>query len=237
MLRSGYRARGTEMYDAHPAIAAPMRLRIDYARVVASVAGVDASVGDEEAASLRGLCGALGLPPGATEGVLLFADAPTPDRVRESVEALRDSDLRTTLIIDLVAIAMADGKYHIAERKQIHAIAALLLVPEKELSAIEDYVAQSLSSGEIVTESPVEHRPAVVAFGGEIAGSLAAAGVPLAVVWAVSPRGLSMSGVTKALDVLGFGLGPLAGVLVDVSLGVLAYTATRILFRIMVGER
>ncbi len=225
------------MYDAHPAIAAPMRLRIDYARVVAAVAGADNHLGHEEMASIRGLCGALGLPPGATEGVLLFAAEPIPDRVRESVEALRDTDLRTTLITDLVALAMSDGKYHISERKQIHALAALMLVPEADLSAIEDYVAQSLGDGEIITEAPSERSAAVVVFGGEIAGSLAAAAVPLAVVWACSPRGLSMSGVTRALDVLGFGLGPLAGVAVDVALGLLAYAGTRILFRIAVGAK
>lgn len=226
------------MYDAHPAIAAPMRTRIDYARIVAAVAGADADLDVDEVESLRGLCSALGLPPGATEGVLLFAEKPSPDHVRESVEALRDSNLRATLITDLVALAMSDGKYHISERKQIHALAALLLVPEKEIATIEDYVARSLGEGEIITDvHTATQDPVVVRLGGEVAGSVAAAAVPLAVVWACSPRGLSMTGVTKALNVLGFGLGPLFGVAVDVSLGLLAYLAVRVVYKAAVTGR
>ncbi|MCA9573001.1 MAG: hypothetical protein KC656_34425, partial [Myxococcales bacterium] len=64
------------MYDAHPASAAPMRLRVDYVRVVASLASADSRVEDAELHSIRGLCGALGLPPGATESLVLFAREP-----------------------------------------------------------------------------------------------------------------------------------------------------------------
>jgi uncharacterized tellurite resistance protein B-like protein len=228
------------VYDAHPAIASPMRVRIDYARVVASVATIDQGLDPQEIASLRRLCGALGLPPGATEGVVLFAQAPQADKVRESVEALRDTDLRLTVITDVVALAMADGKYHIAERKQIHALAALLLVSEPEVAAIEDYVSRSLNAdenteGRIVTDLDHVDESAVVAYGGEIAASLAAACVPLAMVWLYSPRGLSITGVSAALTRLGFGFGPLAGVAIDVGLGLCAYAAVRLLFQFAVG--
>lgn len=226
------------MYDTHPALDAPMRLRIDYARVVAAVAAGDRQAGAPELESLRGLCGALGLPPGATEGVVRFAQSPAPDRVRESVEALRDTGLGPTLVTDLVALAMSDGKYHISERKQIHGLAALLLVPERAIAAIEDEVARSLVEGHVVDE-PLTTRPStvertVVRVGGEVAGSVAAAAVPLAVLWAFSPRGLSMTGVTKALDVLGLGFGPLAGVVVDVGTGLAAYVAVRVAYRAFV---
>lgn len=226
------------MYDAHPAIGMSMRTRIDYARVVASIASADNSIDAGEMASLRGLCSALGLPPGATQGVLVFAKEPNPAHVRDAVEAIRDTDLALTLVTDLVAMAMSDGKYDISERKQIHAVAALLLVGEAEIAAIEDYVAHSLEGHEVITDfDPATTTTGVslVRRGGEVAASLVAACVPLAMVWAFSPRGISVVGVTKALETLGFGFGAYAGVAVAVGSGLFSYLATRVLFDVVVG--
>ncbi|MCB9679989.1 MAG: TerB family tellurite resistance protein [Alphaproteobacteria bacterium] len=229
------------MYDAHPAIAAPMKLRMDYARVVAALSSADTEVETVELESLRGLCGALGLAPGATEGILLFAQAPNQDRVRDALENLRDSELRNTLITDLVGLAMADGKYHIQERKQIHALAAMLVVSPEEVVTIEDYVARSLGGDvdeRVVTDlDAVDAEPsAMVRMGGEVAASVTAAGVPLYLVWSNSPRGLTMWGVTAALDALGGGMGPLFGAAVAVGGGLFAYLTVRLLFRAVVGR-
>lgn len=214
----------------------PMRTRIDYARVVASLASEDNDVDDGEIESIRGLCGALGLPPAATEGVLLFAREPNPDRVRESLDVLRDTDLALTLVTDLVALAMSDGKYHINERRRIHALAAMLLVQEQQISKIEDYIAGNLEGSDMITNVDQALSPAAAstAHAGEAAAGLVAACVPLAAVWAMSPSGVSMSGVTFALDRMGFGLGPLFGVAVDVTLGLTAYLVVRITYDLLV---
>ena len=139
------------MIEPHPASVEPLDVRVDYARIIAGLAMADDDIADEELQTLQELCDSLLLPENATNGVLLFAQSPDDDRMSTSLDSMRDSNLRYDLIADLVAIAMCDGKYEIEERRRIHHTAAMLLISNADLHAIEDRIAEDLEGGQVVT--------------------------------------------------------------------------------------
>ena len=85
-------------------------------------------------------------------------------------------------------------------------------------------------------KSPSVDHEDLKKLGGELAASLASAGVPLAAI-AVSGSvfGLSAAGITSGLAALGLGLGMASGIGVVVGIGVGSYLGVRWLDRTMVG--
>ena len=131
-------------HDDHPALYASMELRVAYARIVGAIVAADHTVTVDEVRNIRELCRRIGVPPETADEVVDHSHAPDPIWLRDLLDSLRTSDLRYTLVTDMVALGHADGVYDLHERRAVRQLAAIMLVGEHEVRAIEDDVVHAL---------------------------------------------------------------------------------------------
>lgn len=202
----------------HEALGLPLSERVDYLIIVASMAGADVALKQEETDKLRALCKELGLPEEETKKVLTASESATAS-VERHLESLKTSPLRFSLLSDCVSLAYADGTYEKSEKSEIRALAAQLGVTEEQLSAIEAFVATCHEAARTGSASAKA--------GEEIAERLAQVGVPIGVMAAISAVGLEMTGAATGLAALGTGLGIATGAGAVFGLGVGTYMGVR----------
>lgn len=219
------------MSHEHPASVGTTQERIDYASIVASLAAVDEEVTPDELEAIHDLCRFLDLPPHVTRSVQQFAKDPDRIAVRDALVRLRDSPLRFTLVMDMVSLAYADGRYDLDERRQVRGLAAVMLVTEKEVEAAEDRVRAY--NAEVATESTT---PPPTDASVETLAQVVGAGVPTATVLAL---GATTGGplISAGFSALALGAGTLPGIGVAVGLGFGTYYGVHYLFRRVVEGR
>jgi uncharacterized tellurite resistance protein B-like protein len=200
--------------------------------VVASMAAADGEITAPEYEKLREFCKALELGPAEIGQVMAAVEEPNAVRIREVTGRLRSSQLRFTLMTDLLFMALADEKFVEAERREIRALADALNLTDPQLAALEKYVQAVLKAGKADGVGAEDFKK----LGGDVAASLAATGIPIAAV-AVSGTvfGLSAAGITSGLAALGLGLGMASGLGVAVAIGVGSFFSVRWLYRRVVG--
>lgn len=216
----------------HPATDLSPSERVDYLVVVASMAAADGEVAAAEFEKLREFCRALELGPAEIGQVMAALEGPDTVRIREVTGRLRSSQLRFTLMTDLLFMAYADDKFVEAERREIKALGDALNLTDAQLAALESYVLAVLKAGKAEGVGPGDLKK----LGGDVAAGLAATGIPIAAV-AVSGSvfGLSAAGITSGLAALGMGLGMASGLGVAVGIGVGSYFGVRWLYRRVAG--
>lgn len=188
----------------HAALSHPKEARLDYLRVLAALVGADTTVRSHELGVLREFCDALDLTPSEADQILAFVRNVRADVVRETCERLKTSELRFTLVSDLLYIAHTDATYAPQERELIETIARLLGVSFRQLEAMDTYAQAVLASrsgrmpGDVTADdAPDDARANTVA-------GLAAAGVPLAAVMAAG-AGIGPTSIASGLAALGMG--------------------------------
>ena len=216
----------------HPATKLPLAERVDYLTVVAAMVTADGEVSDSELGKLRQYCKDLDLGPAEIGQVMTDAEQPNQVQIREITSRLKSSELRFTLMTDLLFMAFADGKFVEAEEREVAALADALVITGEQLTAIKKYVQTVLKAQR--TAGGTDHQWQKL--GGDVAASLASAGVPIAAV-AVSGSvfGLSAAGITSGLAALGLGMGMATGLGVAVGIGVGSYFSVRWAYRKVVG--
>jgi uncharacterized tellurite resistance protein B-like protein len=205
------RVTSSKLHEAHDI---PLSERVDYLTIVASMAGADVSIAPEELEKLRELCKALDLPPRETEQVLATSRRPTA-MIDRHFEALKASPLRFALLSDCLSLAYADGEYAESERKEIAALARALDVAGPQLAALEECALSINEASAHGHEGEWKKR------GEKLASQLAAVGIPVGAVAALSAVGLSTAGVSTgaAALIMGLGLATGLGAVVGLSVG------------------
>lgn len=216
----------------HPATDLPIAERVDFLVVVASMAAADGEIAASEFQKLREMCKILELGADEIGQVMAAAEKPDGVRIREVTGRLRSSELRFTLMTDLLFMAYADDKFVEAEQRETRALADALGIADAQLAALEKYVVAVRKAGAATGVDSDDMKK----LGGDVASSLAATGIPIAAV-AVSGSvfGLSAAGITSGLAALGLGLGMASGLGVAVALGVGSFFGVRWLYRRVVG--
>jgi len=200
------------LYDApvtsgktHEAHDIPLAERVDYLTIIASMAGADVSIAPEEFAKLKELCRALELPPAETQRVLDTAHRPTRT-VERHLDSLKSSQLRFTLLSDCLSLAYADGEYAKSERNEIASLARALEIDDAQLSTLED-CARALAEAHAKEHPNADWK----AKGEKLAQQLAAVGIPIGAVGALSAVGLSAAGISTGAAALVMGIGVASG--------------------------
>ncbi|HEX4339721.1 MAG TPA: TerB family tellurite resistance protein [Polyangiaceae bacterium] len=199
----------TKTHDAHDI---PLAERVDYLTIIASMAGADVSLTPEEMDNLRGLCRALELPAKETQQILDTAHRPTK-MVERHLDALKASPLRFTLISDCLALAYADGEYATSERAEIASLARALEIEDQQLAALEE-CARALGEAHAADQGDWKKR------GEKLGQQLAAVGIPIGAVGALSAVGLSTAGISTGAAALVMGLGLASGLGAALGIGV-----------------
>jgi uncharacterized tellurite resistance protein B-like protein len=200
----------SKQHEAHDI---PLAERVDYLMIIASMAGADVSIAQEELQKLRDLCQALELPERESELVLSTARRPTAS-IERHLDALKASPLRFTLLSDCLSLAYADGEYAKSERKEIASLASALGVDAAQLSTLEECalaLAEAAKGGD--THAWKKRSE-------ELAARLVAVGIPIGAVATVSAAGVALAGVSTGVAALVMGLGVASGLGALLGLGV-----------------
>lgn len=114
-----------------------------YLSAIASLASADRQASPAEAEFLQALTQQAGLSDGAAQQVLAAAQDSTNETVKQNLDALKGSDLRFSLITDLISFARADGSYANDEEAMVSKMAAYLGVNPEQKQALETVVDQA----------------------------------------------------------------------------------------------
>jgi uncharacterized tellurite resistance protein B-like protein len=114
-----------------------------YLSVIASLASADREASAAETEFLQQLAHQAGLSGGATQQVLAAAKDSTNQSVQANLDALRNSDLRFSLVTDLISFARADGSYANEEEAMVNKIASYLGINQQQTQALEQVVDQA----------------------------------------------------------------------------------------------
>ena len=206
--------------------------RVDYLSVVASLASADGKVTDDEVTKIREFCETVKIGGIGISLIIAAIENPAVVDLSSILPRLAHTDLKFTLLADMLFMAHADGRCCSDEQAEINNIAAMLNIAPEQIDAVNRYVETVLEASLKKQKHSDDDWKQI---GGDIAGILASAGVPLgAVVIAGTVFG---KGVTSGLAALGMGLGVTTGIGVAVSLSVGSYFGVRWLCKKLFGTK
>ncbi|WP_324673696.1 TerB family tellurite resistance protein [Hymenobacter sp. GOD-10R] len=114
-----------------------------YLSVIASLASADREASQAEVEFLQQLSQAAGLSQGAMQQVVAAAQDSTNQSVQQNLDVLRGSELRYSLITDLISFARADGAYSNDEEAMVNKISSYLGINQQQQHTLENVVDQA----------------------------------------------------------------------------------------------
>ncbi|MBF9239256.1 TerB family tellurite resistance protein [Hymenobacter sp. BT683] len=143
-----------------------------YLSAIASLASADRQASGAEIEFLQALAQQAGLSGGSTQQVLAAAQDATNQSIQQSLDVLKNSDLRFSLVTDLISFARADGSYANDEEAMITKMSQYLGINSQQQHTLETVVDQA----ETVAHNPQD--PAKQGFFSSIGDKLSSAGIP-----------------------------------------------------------
>jgi uncharacterized tellurite resistance protein B-like protein len=117
-----------------------------YLGAIASIATADREASEEELESLAALCDAAQITSQQKEAVLHAASAITDDELIKCLDILKNSDLKYSLVTDLIAFAKGDSDYNEAEQQQVQKIAQYLGVNQQQFSLLDQFTNKAANA-------------------------------------------------------------------------------------------
>jgi uncharacterized tellurite resistance protein B-like protein len=114
-----------------------------YLSAIASLASADRQASPAEAEFLQALCQQAGLSGGAAQQVLAAASDSSNQSIQQHLDVLKGSDLRFSLVTDLISFARADGSYANDEEAMVSKMAAYLGINPAQKQTLETVVDQA----------------------------------------------------------------------------------------------
>ena len=127
-----------------------------YISAIASIASADRSASEEELDFLEELADSADLSPEQREKVKHAAVETSDEDLRYSLDILKSSELRFSLLADIIAFAESDAEYSAGEKSEIDAIARYLNITPQQVSTINEFVHTAATTE--VTEEEVEKQ-------------------------------------------------------------------------------
>ena len=114
-----------------------------YLSTIASLATADRQASAPETEFLQHLAQQSGLSAGSAQQVLAAAQDSTNQSIQQNLDQLKSSDLRFSLVTDLISFARADGAYSNNEEAMISKIAEYLGINPTQKATLENVVDQA----------------------------------------------------------------------------------------------
>lgn len=111
-----------------------------YLGAIASIASADSEASAEEMEFLEALAESAGLSEESRKDVLAIAKDPRNINVQKCLDALKQSDLRFSLVTDLMGFANADGDVSPEEEAKIKAMSDYLNINQEQYSVLKEFV-------------------------------------------------------------------------------------------------
>ncbi|KAA9331296.1 TerB family tellurite resistance protein [Hymenobacter busanensis] len=119
-----------------------------YLSVIASIASADREASAPEVEFLQQLAQTAGLSPQGTQQVVTAAQDSTNESIKANLDQLRNSQLRFSLVKDLISFARADGAYANNEEQMVNKISAYLGVNQEQVQTLEQVADQQAAQPE-----------------------------------------------------------------------------------------
>jgi uncharacterized tellurite resistance protein B-like protein len=122
-----------------------------YISAIASLATADRTASEEESEFLQALADSAELSAEQVERINAAASDTAGHELKSSLDILKNSDLRFSLLTDLVAFAESDQDYAAEEKANIEEMAAYLNISREQSDAIKQFVHKA-SAAEVTPE-------------------------------------------------------------------------------------
>jgi uncharacterized tellurite resistance protein B-like protein len=126
-----------------------------YIASIASIATADRQASEDEIEFIQALTDSAGLSATEEQIVLQSARDTSTARLAEHLNILKNSNLRFSLVSDIISFAKADGHYTPEEESKIKQISSYLNIDESQYSALNQYVdhaATAHKNGQDITQ-------------------------------------------------------------------------------------
>jgi uncharacterized tellurite resistance protein B-like protein len=114
-----------------------------YLAALASLSTADRQATPDEVDHLREMAKAAGLSPAQEEFIVHAAIDMTGEDLKKCLDVLKTSDLKYSLITDLIALAKADESYSEEEKTNIERISEYLGLNNKQVSVLDEFVSKA----------------------------------------------------------------------------------------------
>jgi uncharacterized tellurite resistance protein B-like protein len=128
-----------------------------YLGAIASIATADRQASEEEMDYIAELCEAADLSSQQKQAVLRATTELSSDELTRCLDILKESDLRFSLITDLMAFAKADENYNEAEQENVRKIAAYIDVNEQQFSLLDQFAEKTKTAQLPSSENNNQH--------------------------------------------------------------------------------
>jgi uncharacterized tellurite resistance protein B-like protein len=122
------------------------REKAAYLSAVASIATADRTASEEEVQFLEMMAESAEISEDEKQRIFNAANETSGDELKSSLDILKTSDLRFSLLTDLVAFAESDQNYSEEEKQNISGIAEYLNINQEQFSTINQFVQKSAES-------------------------------------------------------------------------------------------
>jgi uncharacterized tellurite resistance protein B-like protein len=117
--------------------------RAAYITAIASIATADQSASEQEEAYIGNLADAAGLKDNEKQQVFTAARETSGASLKNALDILKTSELKYSLVADLIAFAEADSNVAGQEKQHIASIASYLQINADQLQALNEYVKEA----------------------------------------------------------------------------------------------
>lgn len=123
-----------------------------YLGALAALATADRKASEEEVGHLREIAQAAGISPNEEQQIIEAAQDPSGNNLKQCLDSLKSSNLRYSLITDLIALAKADQSYTQEEQANIEKVAKYMNVSNDQFSALDQLVTKATEQPQSVGE-------------------------------------------------------------------------------------
>lgn len=117
-----------------------------YLGAIASIATADRQASSEEIEYITALCDAADISDTQKQAVISAATELTGEELNKCLDILKSSNLRYSLVTDIIAFAKADGNYNEEEQQHVQNIAEHLQVDKKQFSLLNEFTNKASES-------------------------------------------------------------------------------------------
>ena len=143
-----------------------------YLGAIASIATADRQASPEEVDYLSSLADSAGLSADQKEAVINAAHDISGDDVLRCLDVVKKSDLKFSLVTDVIAFAKSDNNYSEEEQKNVQKMAEYLGVSQQQFSLLDHFTDKVKdSTSENATSSEVSENAASSAVSADEGGS------------------------------------------------------------------
>lgn len=124
-----------------------------YLGAVASIATADRQASEEEMQYIVALCDAADISETQKEAVMRAANELSGEELKKCLDILKNSDLKYSLVTDIIAFAKADNNYAAEEQKRVEEISQYLEVNQNQFSLLNEFTEKAA-----VKDVPAEEK-------------------------------------------------------------------------------